>query len=43
MSIFERLLGGLIMGILVLTGILMAVLLSPFLVVLLFIDALTWR
>lgn len=43
MSIFERLLGGLIMGILVLTGMLMAVLLSPFLVVLLFIDALTWR
>jgi acyl-CoA hydrolase len=43
MSIFERLLGGLIMGILVLTGILMAVLLSPFIVVLLFIDALTWR
>lgn len=43
MSIFERLLGGLIMGILVLTSILMAVLLSPFLVLVLFIDALTWR
>lgn len=43
MSIGERLLGGAIMGILVLTGILMAVLLSPFIVVLLFIDALTWR
>ena len=43
MSIFERLLGGLIMGILVLASILMAVLLSPFIVVLLFIDALMWR